>query len=169
MPRVSMVWAQDEGGGIGFQGGLPWRIPEDLEFFQRLTRGSTVIMGRKQWESLPGSVRPLPERRNIVLSRNPEYVAEGAECHSGVDEALEAVGDELVWIIGGRDIYEAAMPYTERLVITHVLGVHDSDVMAPAIDHRWTVAARWPIEAERAYVSRGGERYFVIEYTLDTP
>lgn len=161
-----MIWAQDDDGGIGLQGGLPWRIPEDLEFFQRLTRGSTVIMGRKQWESLPDSVRPLPGRRNVVLSRNPGYVAEGAECYSGIDEALKTVDDGLVWIIGGRDIYEAAMPYAERLVVTHVLGVHDSDVMAPAIDQRWVVVSRWPVESGSAYISRSGERYFVIEYVL---
>src|ERR671932_1265776 len=106
---LGLVWAQARGGVIGADGRLPWHLPEDLRLFRELTTGSTVVMGRATWESLPERFRPLPGRRNVVLSRRAGYEAAGADVRTSLPEALADAGGP-VWIIGGAEVYAQAQP-----------------------------------------------------------
>lgn len=141
---VALIWAQSTSGVIGRDGGIPWRLPEDLARFKELTTGHTVVMGRRTWESLPHSVRPLPQRRNVVLTRDPGYRADGAEVLTAVDEALAAPD---TWVIGGSEIYHLALPAAGRCEVTEVdieLRLQDEDALAPVLDESWTgTAGRW--------------------------
>ncbi len=114
---VGLIWAQSASGVIGRAGAIPWRLPEDLAHFKNLTLGHTVVMGRRTWESLPARVRPLPGRRNVVLTRQADYMAQGAHVMSSLDEALS--GDD-VWVIGGAEIYVLALPHAARCEVTEV-------------------------------------------------
>jgi dihydrofolate reductase len=134
---TALIWAQSTSGVIGRDGGIPWDLPEDLARFKELTMGHAVLMGRRTWESLPPRFRPLPGRRNIVLTRNPHYRAEGAEVITSVDEAL---ADPETWVIGGSEIYHLAMPAATRCEITEVeigLRLEDDDALAPVLDETW--------------------------------
>ena len=116
--KIHLIWAQDENGGIGKDGNLPWHISEDLHNFKKLTLNSTILMGRRTWESLP--IRPLPERRNIVLSSND---VPDVECYSSSGECLEILngdGTEKLFVIGGTTIYRNFINRADELHITHV-------------------------------------------------
>ena len=115
---VGLVWAQAANGVIGVDGGLPWQLPEDLARFKELTLGSTVVMGRATWESLPPAVRPLPGRRNVVLTRQPGWQAPGAVVARSLAEALDQPGD--VWVIGGASVYREALPLADVVVVTEL-------------------------------------------------
>jgi len=135
---VGLIWAQSTSGVIGRDGGIPWVLPEDLAHFKALTIGHTVLMGRRTWESLPLRFRPLPGRRNIVVSRNPDYRAEGAEVVASIEAGL---GEGQNWVIGGAEIYHLAMPLATRCEITEVdidLHLRDDDTLAPVLDESWT-------------------------------
>ena len=134
---VALIWAQSTSGVIGRDGGIPWRVPEDLVRFKELTMGHTVVMGRRTWESLPPRMRPLPGRRNVVVSRDPDYRADGADVVSAIGGAL---GDERTWVIGGAEIYHLALPSATRCEITEVdidLRPEDEDALAPVLDESW--------------------------------
>ena len=116
--QIHLIWAQDENGGIGKDGKLPWHISEDLKNFKRLTSGSIILMGRNTWESLP--VRPLPERRNIVLSSKK---IPDAECYTSVEECIEKLdndGTEKFFVIGGSTVYRNFIHRADKLHITQV-------------------------------------------------
>lgn len=133
---VGLIWAQSASGVIGRDGGIPWRLPEDQARFKELTIGHTVVMGRLTWESLPAKVRPLPGRRNVVLTRQADYMADGAEVVTTLDEA---VTDE-TWVIGGEQIYALALPIATRCEVTEVeidLPREDGDAVAPVLDKTW--------------------------------
>ena len=134
---VALIWAQSSSGVIGRDGGIPWRVPEDLAHFKDLTMGHAVVMGRRTWESLPRRMRPLPGRRNVVISRNPDYRADGAEVHSDIGDALRG---QPAWVIGGSEIYHLALPKATRCEITEVeidLRLQDDDALAPVLDASW--------------------------------
>ena len=134
---VSLIWAQTATGVIGRAGSIPWRLPADLSRFKDLTMGHTVVMGRRTWESLPARVRPLPGRRNVVLSRQAGYAAEGADVVTSLDDALT---DDEVWVIGGAQIYALALPHAIRCEITEVdvdMPRQDDDAVAPVLDEGW--------------------------------
>jgi dihydrofolate reductase len=139
---VSLVYAQSRNGVIGDAGGLPWHIPSDLKRFKETTFGKPVIMGRKTWESLPR--KPLPGRMNIVLTRQLEFVAEGAEVAATVAEAMAFAADAPeICVIGGAEIYAQFLPLAGRIYLTQV----DVDVMgdtrAPALaDMDWQEVSR---------------------------
>ena len=135
---IGLVWAQAANGVIGRDGTLPWRLPEDLARFKALTTGSTVVMGRATWDSLPPSVRPLPGRRNVVLTRQPDWAADGAVVARSVTEALAQNGD--VWVIGGGTVYRAALPYADVLVVTELDRDVEGDTLAPEIGTGWAAA-----------------------------
>jgi dihydrofolate reductase len=121
---------------IGRNGDIPWRVPEDLSRFKELTLGHTVVMGRRTWESLPARVRPLPGRKNVVLTRQADYVAPGAE----VVTSLENVLTLDAWVIGGAEVYIQALPYATRCEVTEVevdLPRQDEDAIAPVLDEGW--------------------------------
>jgi dihydrofolate reductase len=142
-----MIWAEARGiggrGAIGRGGEMPWHLPEDLAHFRRTTTGAPVLMGRRTWESLPERFRPLPGRENVVVTRDPEFDAPGATVAHSLDEALAAVRDhgaELGWIMGGGQLYRAAMPLADELVVTRIeLDVPDADTFAPEIPSDFTL------------------------------
>ncbi|MEV4254982.1 dihydrofolate reductase [Spirillospora sp. NPDC049652] len=136
---IGLVWAQSSNGVIGRDGTLPWRLPEDMKHFRELTAGSTVLMGRRTWESLPPRFRPLPGRRNLVLSRTPQ---EGAETFPDLAQALAAATGD-VWVMGGEAVYRAALPLADRIVVTEIRESFDGDAHAPAVDRAPDSVGPW--------------------------
>ena len=158
---VGMVWAQARDGVIGADGGLPWHLPEDLKLFRALTTGSTVVMGRRTWESLPERFRPLPGRTNVVLTSDDSWSAEGARRAASVTEVLAE--HPALWVIGGGAVYDAFLPHADRLVVTDVDVRVEGDTWAPAVGAGWERVARTPEEGW-AFSSSSGLRYAVTEY-----
>ncbi|MDE5786414.1 MAG: dihydrofolate reductase [Duncaniella sp.] len=144
MTTLSIIVAVDRDGGIGRDGDLLFHISEDLRRFRRLTTGHTIIMGRKTFESFPKG--PLPNRRNIIITRNPDYHVVGAETASSLEAALEMCrGEEKVFIIGGGEIYRQAFPAASCLEITRINASAEADTFFPAIDPaEWHVVAEQP-------------------------
>jgi len=155
---VGLIWAQSTSGVIGRDGGIPWRLPEDQTRFKELTMGHTVVMGRLTWESLPAKVRPLPGRRNVIVTRQADYMADGADVVTTLDDALTS--DES-WVIGGGEIYALALPIATRCEITEVeidLPRQDADAVAPVLDATWVgTAGDW-------LSSSSGLRYRYLSY-----
>ena len=134
--NVNLIWAQSSSGVIGRENGIPWRVPEDMARFKELTMDHTVIMGRMTWESLPAKFRPLPGRKNVVVSRQADYTADGAE----VVGSLEDAPLDDAWVIGGSQIYGLAMPLASRCEVTEVdvdVRIEDGDALAPVLDESW--------------------------------
>lgn len=130
---IGLIWAQSANGVIGRDGTLPWHLPEDMEHFRTVTRGATVLMGRHTWESLPARFRPLPGRRNLVLSRTPQ---DGVETFPDLEHALAAAredGDVDVWVMGGEAVYRAALPVADRIVVTELREHFEGDRHAPDV------------------------------------
>jgi dihydrofolate reductase len=141
---ITSIAAISTNGVIGQDNRLPWRIPEDVARYKQLTMGKTIIMGRKTWESIPEKYRPLPGRKNVVITRNASYqVPEGVEIFHTLEEALHAhAGDEVI-INGGAEIYAQAMPVVNRLEITEVHQTIEGDTKFPDIDPAiWKETAR---------------------------
>jgi dihydrofolate reductase len=140
-PRLTLIVARARNGVIGARGTLPWRLPEDLAFFKRTTMGHPIVMGRKTWESIG---RPLPGRRSIVVTRDRHFAAPGAELAGSLDQALALVaGSEEVFVIGGAQLYEAAMPRADRLLVTEIDRDFDGDTFLPApTSGDWIEASR---------------------------
>lgn len=158
---VSLIWAEAADRVIGRDGTIPWRLPEEQQMFKRLTMGATVVMGRGTWESLPASVRPLPGRRNIVVSRQPSYDAPGAEVMSSIEDALDdSAGD--VWVIGGAAVYEEAMARADQVVRTRVHLDVDGETRAPELGAEWSMVGRDP--AEGLHTSASGVTYCVATF-----
>jgi dihydrofolate reductase len=132
---ISLIAAVDKNFGIGNHGDLPWpSITADMRYFSQTTKGHTVIMGRKTWESLPRQYRPLPDRRNIVITRDTTFEASNAEVVFSVDEALQkTANEEEVFIIGGSEIYRLFAEHADKLYLTF-------------IDHKFEVDTYFPIK-----------------------
>ncbi|MGB3331551.1 MAG: dihydrofolate reductase [Mycobacterium sp.] len=155
---ISLIWAQSKSGVIGRAGGIPWRVPEDQARYKQLTVGHTVVMGRLTWESLPAKVRPLPDRRNVVLTRDSDYVADGATVVPTLEQALQ--GDD-IWVVGGAEIYALALPLASHCEVTEIeidLPAQDGDAVAPVLDQSWQASTgEW-------LTSRTGLRYRYLTY-----
>jgi dihydrofolate reductase len=133
---VSLVVAADERGGIGRDGGLPWHLPADLQRFKALTMGKPIVMGRRTWDSIG---RPLPGRRSLVVSRQSGLALEGAEVVDSLEAALHAARDAPeVCVIGGAELYRAALPRADRIHLTRVHWTVAADTFLPPLD-----AAAW--------------------------
>ncbi|MBT0962008.1 dihydrofolate reductase [Denitromonas iodatirespirans] len=131
-PEIVLIAAVARNGAIGKDNALPWRLKADLAHFKRTTLGHPVVMGRKTWESLG---RPLPGRQNIVISRDPAYVAPGACVAGDLAAAIAACPDDArLFVIGGAQIYALALPQADRLVLTEVDADVDGDAFFPAFD-----------------------------------
>ena len=155
--RVGLIWAEAEGGVIGAAGGMPWHVPEDLAHFRAVTGDFPVVMGRRTWESLPDRFRPLPGRRNIVVTRSDTWEAEGAERAGSLDAALElAGGSAWTWVIGGGQLYREAIDRADLLEVTELDVSVDGDTFAPA-RAAWITTAIDP--GDGWHTSRGGIRY----------
>ncbi|MGY4828380.1 dihydrofolate reductase [Sphaerotilaceae bacterium SBD11-9] len=132
-PTLSLIAAVARNGVIGHDNALLWRLPEDMQYFKRTTHGFPVIMGRKTWDSVPARFRPLPGRRNIVVTRNREWRAEGADTAHSLQQALALAGDaEHVFVIGGAQLYAEALPLAERLVLTEIDRDYQGETRFPA-------------------------------------
>ena len=163
MTLVGLVWAQSTSGVIGRGGDIPWRVPEDLARFKQVTMGHTVVMGRRTWDSLPARARPLPGRRNIVLSRQTDFTVDGAEVVGSLQAALaNSKTEPETWVIGGAQVYLLALPRATRCEVTEVdidLPRNDHDVLAPVLDGTWLA------ETGEWQLSRSGLRYRFHSYS----
>ncbi|WP_268623446.1 dihydrofolate reductase [Paenibacillus alvei] len=130
---ITMIWAMDEQRLIGKDNGMPWHLPNDMKFFRENTKGKTVVMGRKTYDSLNGA---LPKRRNLVLTRNPAWRTDDAEVISDITSVLELAQDEEVMIIGGAQIYNLFMPYADKLLVTRIAETFEGDERFPEYDER---------------------------------
>jgi len=140
MTKLTMVVAIDAQGGIGIDNQLPWHLPEDLAHFKRVTLGRPIIMGRKTFDSIG---RPLPGRRNIVVTRNAEWRHDGVEAVTSLEAAIALVGDEEASIIGGAQIFNAALDLADRMIVTEIARTFDCDTFFPPIDPQvWQETAR---------------------------
>jgi dihydrofolate reductase len=127
-----MVVAMDKNSGIGKNNKMPWHFKEDMKFFRKLTWGHTVIMGRKTYESLPPTYRPLPGRKNIVLTSAKNYdVPKEVVVLNNVDKVLELCKDEECFVIGGAQTYKLFRPYTSKIYVTHIQNEYDVDTYFP--------------------------------------
>ena len=158
---VALIWGQASNGVIGADGAMPWSVPEDLARFRRLTMGSAVIMGRRTWDTIEPRFRPLPGRRNIVVTRDRSWTAEGAETAHSIDEALAL--DDAPWVMGGAQIYAATIDRADRLEVTEIAITPPGDAFAPTIDpHAWT---QTPESMDAAWLtSRSGLDYRFLSY-----
>lgn len=141
IPLISIIAAMSENRVIGRDNTLPWRLPADLKRFKALTSGHPIVMGRKTWQSIG---RPLPNRRNIVITRDRGFAAEGAIIVHGLHEALRRCeGEEEVFIIGGEEIYRQALPLADRIYLTLVHAIVEGDTKFPAMDEgAWELVER---------------------------
>lgn len=141
--EISLVAAVADNGVIGADGGMPWHLPADLAHFKRLTMGKPVLMGRLTWESIG---KPLPGRRNLVLTRDPHWRAEGAERVSSMRGAIEAAdkqGAPELMVIGGAEVYRQALPHARRIYLTRVHAEPWGDTLFPELDpDEWREVAR---------------------------
>jgi dihydrofolate reductase len=153
--RLAIAAAVASNGVIGSNGGLPWRLAEDLRHFRALTTGHAVIMGRRTWQSIG---RALPGRQNIVVTRAPDFVAAGAQTAGSLDEALARVAmPEPAFVIGGAELYREALPRADVLHLTEIERAFDGDATFPPFDRReWRETAR-----ERHRASDGFDYSFV--------
>ncbi len=134
-PHITLIAAVARNGVIGAGNALLWRLPEDQQHFRRTTLKHPVIMGRKTWDSLPARFRPLPGRTNIVVTRNAAWQAEGAQVAHSLEEALSLAGPcAEVFVIGGEQLYTAALPWAQRLVLTEIDRDFEGDTQFPAFD-----------------------------------
>jgi len=142
-PVVALIAALADNRVIGRDNDLPWRMPADLRHFKELTTGHTVVMGRRTWESFPGA---LPYRRNVVVTRDPDYVADGAVVVHSLDEALRfaaEAGDAELFIAGGSQIYGQALPIARRMYLTHIHAAIEGDTFFPEFDaDAWRVTEK---------------------------
>ena len=164
MPRVTLIVARARNGVIGSRNALPWRLPEDLRYFKATTFGHPVIIGRKTFDSIG---KPLPGRRNIVVTRDAGWQQDGCERAGSVAGALElaagSAGGEMgggeIFVAGGAEIYRQAMAQADRLLVTEVDLAPEGDVYFPDID-----SAQWRISASQEHRSATGLAYQLVEY-----
>ncbi|MBC5766942.1 dihydrofolate reductase [Ramlibacter albus] len=158
--KLGLIYARSRGGVIGKDGTMPWRLPEDMAHLKGKTMGCPVIMGRKTWDSIPPKFRPLSGRRNIVVTRQAGWQAEGAERVGSVEEAIELCADApLAWIIGGSEIYNLSVPLADFAVVTEIDQDFEGDAFAPTLGDEWQETAR-----ER-HVSATGLPYSFVTYS----
>lgn len=157
MNNLTIIVAMDAQRGIGINNSLPWRLPQDLAHFKRLTTGHPIIMGRKTFDSIG---RPLPNRRNIVITRNAGWRHDGVEAVGSVQAAVALLQQEPAFIIGGAEIYRQALPLTDTLVITEIGQTFQCDAFFPALDsNTWQETERLPASSDET-----GLQYDFVTY-----
>ncbi|MBJ9992555.1 MULTISPECIES: dihydrofolate reductase [Paenibacillus] len=129
---MTFIWAMGSNGVIGRDNKLPWRLPRDMAFFKEKTMGKTVLMGRKTWESFGG--KPLPGRDNVVLTRDPDYEAQGAQIIHTIEEAVELGKNKEIMVIGGAEIYYKLLPVADCLIVTRIDETFEGDTYFPEVD-----------------------------------
>jgi dihydrofolate reductase len=160
--RLHLIFARARNGVIGKDNAMPWRLPEDLAHFKAKTMGAPVIMGRRTWDSIPPKFRPLPGRRNIVVTRQGDWQAGGAERAGSLEEAIALCGSAPdAWVTGGAGLFTDALPFASTVEVTEIEIDVEGDTFAPALDASWHEVAR-----ER-YVSANGLGYSFVTYKKD--
>lgn len=155
---LHLIYARSRNNVIGVNGDLPWHLPEDLAHFKRTTLGQAVIMGRVTWESIPDKFRPLPGRTNVVVSRQTDFSAPGAQVVSSLQAAMDLfTAEEVVWLIGGAQLYAQAMPLAKQLVITEIDTNYEGDAFAPSIQ-----ATEWKETQRTTHTSAQGLGYSLV-------
>jgi len=155
--RVYLVAAVAKNGVIGARGKLPWHLPEDLQHFKKLTLGHPILMGRRTWESLG---KALPGRENIVISRKPGFAAPGASVAASVEAAIAmCMGEPTAFVIGGAEIYAAALPLADGLVLTEIEGDYEGDTRFPDWDRK-----AWRASQKETHTTAGGVRFSYVLY-----
>ena len=165
-PEIAAIWAQTEAGVIGRDGTMPWHVPEDFAHFRDTTMGHPVIMGRRTWESFPPKFRPLPGRTNIVITSTPQAVRDGdgtddvvvvGSYEAAIEHARAAHGGELIWVIGGGQLYRHTMQHPEHPVTRAVVSVldveTDGDTKAPELGPDWRLDQEQEQETSRTGVA----------------
>ncbi|MBM3677631.1 MAG: dihydrofolate reductase [Actinobacteria bacterium] len=165
MTVVTLVAAVAANGVIGRDGGIPWHLPEDLARFREVTMGAPVVMGRRTWESLPERFRPLPGRRNIVVTRDVSWGSAGAERAGSLAEALERAQEAAeVFVIGGAVLYADALPRADRLLLTEI----GLDVVGDTVFPAWDRSAFAEVSREEG-VSESGLAFAFVDYRRRRP
>jgi len=162
---IALIWAQSVDGVIGRDGDMPWQLSEDQKYFRRITGKHPVVMGRRTWDSLPPRFRPLPGRENLVVTRQRDWLGEGARSFPDVESAIAAGRDldPTVFVMGGGEIYRAATDLADTAYVTEIdIEVPDGDTAAPELDPR-----RWELSADEPWLeSANGLRYRFLKYTV---
>ena len=155
--RIFLIAAVARNGVIGAHGKLPWHLPEDLQHFKKLTLGHPVVMGRRTWASLG---KPLPGRENIVITRQPGFAAPGASIAASLEAAIAlCAGEGLAFVIGGAEIYAAALPLADGLVLTEIDGDYEGDTRFPDWDRK-----AWRVSQKETHTSKEGVRFDFVLY-----
>jgi dihydrofolate reductase len=135
---INIIVAMSNNSVIGKNNTLPWHLPTDLKYFKDTTNGHTVVMGRKCWESIPEKYRPLPNRKNIVVSRNKDYVAKGATVINDLEQILSSneSNHKQIFIIGGAELYKEAFKYANKFFLTQIFQDVDGDIILEGLDSK---------------------------------
>ena len=158
--ELKLIFARAANGTIGRDNTLPWHLPEDLAHFRQTTLGCPVIMGRRTWESLPPKFRPLPGRLNIVVTRQPDWRAEGAQTAHTVAQAVALCPPQgVAWVIGGAELFASALPLASSAVVTVIEQNFDGDVQAPVLGPEWME------KSHEKRLSTSGLSYHFVTYT----
>lgn len=161
--KLKLIYARAANGVIGLNNQMPWHLPEDLAHFKRTTLGCPVLMGRKTWESIPAKFRPLPGRANLVITRQPDWQAEGAHVVHSLEEGLTLAlahcpeGKDL-WVMGGAEIYSQAASIAEEAVVTEIEADYEGDAFAPQLGAGWQEVSR------ESHVSSTGLKFSFVTY-----
>lgn len=147
---ISLIVAHDKNRVIGYENKMPWHLPGELKYFKETTMGKPMIMGRKTFESIG---KPLPGRRNIIVTRNNEYSVEGIEVANSIDEAIALAGDvEEIMVIGGEEIFKLVLPIADRLYITRIEHEFEGDTFFPIYGDEWKlVSCSDPVDSTHGY------------------
>lgn len=158
---VSIIMAMAENKVIGNNNDLPWDLPTDLKRFKRLTTGKTIIMGRKCYDSIPAKYRPLPNRLNVVVTRDVNFVAEGCEVRHDLHEAINEFNkpDEELFVIGGAQIYKETFPIADKIYLTEIIGEVDGDVVVEGL-----IESDWMFIAFEGHIKENGHVYRFVDY-----
>jgi dihydrofolate reductase len=161
--KLHLIFARAANGVIGNNNTLPWHLPEDMAHFKRHTMGCPVIMGRKTWDSLPEKFRPLPGRLNIVVTRQPDWHAPGAQAAHSLQQACDLCPpDSEAWVIGGADIYAQAMALASTALVTEIEADFEGDAYAPQFGPEWQESTR------ESRVSANGLKFSFVKYCRST-
>lgn len=162
--RINLILAQSTNGVIGVKNTLPWSLPEDLIRFKQLTMNYPVIMGRKTWDSIPVKFKPLPNRTNLVLTRQEDWSETGATAVKDLQSALKLCKDcENVWVIGGAQVYEQALPVAHHAFITEIDDFIEGDAFAPKLGPNWKETSY------SRHVAKNSIKYSFTVFTNQSP
>jgi dihydrofolate reductase len=159
---INIIVAMSINSVIGKDNIIPWHLPTDMKFFKETTTNHTVIMGRKCWESIPEKFRPLPNRKNIVVTRDTNYVANGAEISHDLTGLLEKgwSAEEEIFVIGGSEIYKEAFKYASKLYLTQIYGQVDGNILLEGLE-----PSDWKLVSSGNTLEENGHRFRFELYT----